>query len=1580
MKKSILFTIAILFVQICIAQTSHPNNWQVINLGSKSINFSITDTQDTRDRVNDCNYPGSNDVIYKFTTTVRMHFEINSCGSWLDGVIVYLHGSSGNIIEESDYNEGICSSNRYGYINMNYSLPAGTYYVACEGTNNTNGRITTTIKGMVISSSGDGKDGNTAATAIQLGSRVADFMYSDTKNTVNYTNDRNSAIGNDVFYDFTINRPMDITISHAGSEVSDTFMTLLEKRGNYTIFYTENDNSWDTGAGSNPYQSFIRLYSLPAGTYCVVSEGKTTNGNITTSIKGVVSSAEQKGSTTAVPIDIGTKSSGFKYRDTQDLIFFTREYTQCDHAAENEDDIAEDIVYKFAITKTMDITISHKELGDYSYIHLLNSDGNCIAHHTVYSKGPDDPVLVAEALPAGTYYVVTQGYNGCGFISTIIEGVVNSGVNTDTGQNYVLAITPTQPTSYVADLHSSEKLQTVQYYDGLGRPTQTVQVKAGGAGNTASELQTVEKDEKLTVMMGGATPDLISLQEYDAFGRESNSWLPVAVLNNNGAYANPTGIKTSASSVYNDAAPSALPVYEASPLSRVLEQYGPGTDWHTNKKSVKTNYLINNGTYSCLNLTVGTNTVVNKGNYANNQLFVTEIKDEDGNTSYEFKNKLGQTILTRQMNGTTKHDTYYVYDNYGNLCYVLSPLAVDNISQGLSDESTMMKQYAYIYKYDHRNRCIKKRIPGCDWIYYVYDKADRLIFTQDGEQRIKGEWTFNKYDALGRVVITGIHKTTESHSSLITKCANIAVTEKSSTGNFGYTWNSLPGDLKYPGVAVISVNYYDDYDHFLSQNQDQSFKNQYKYTAESGYGEVYIHPDLGQKTPKGLLTATQLVVFGSDGGVSRFINTTMYYDNRGRIIQTKSNNHLEGSEIEYIAYDFIGNPIKKKHVHSGSGKTTQTEEYTYTYDHAGRLIKTTHRLNGGTVIALAENTYDELGRLKTNQKHTHANLKTTYAYNVRSWTRSITNPLFNQTLYYNESYGGSVKQYSGNISAMNWKLSSENITRGYAFTYDNLSRLTAANYLQNGTINTNYKTAYTYDKHGNMKTMQRYGKKDAGTAATSYGLVDNLTMNYAGNQLLNANDAVGNINLSESADFKNYSNTATEYTYNTNGAMNKDLNKGISQIQYNYLNLPRHIDIKSSVAEARTEYGYSVDGRKLKVIQRWNPNFNTSPVIGSAINTSSLTKSKTTDYVGNKIYEDGLLKRILVDGGYIENNTYHFYITDHLGNNRVVANASGTAIQKNHYYPFGMSFAETSTAEQGKQPYKYNGKELDQAHGLNWHDYGARHKDDWRFTTVDPMAEKYYSWSPYVYVMNNPLKYIDPTGMYTIVRKNEDGTYEVIGGDYHSDDLNIYDKTVDDKGNTTYTSIGQSVTARSFYNDTLDKNGKEYGWMGTINTNDNSGQDFLNMLSSSGITLDEYIATAGNSEPLDFKVTNGESSTANPLGANHSTEPAYYRGMPMGKKRGKNVYASARDVGNIAAGYVAAANGLPWALARVGFDAYQSKQGYMSDGLSGIGIEGASTRQAQRYGFNIGFYAGATPVSNAKGLFRSIKSSIKRNF
>jgi RHS repeat-associated protein len=196
------------------------------------------------------------------------------------------------------------------------------------------------------------------------------------------------------------------------------------------------------------------------------------------------------------------------------------------------------------------------------------------------------------------------------------------------------------------------------------------------------------------------------------------------------------------------------------------------------------------------------------------------------------------------------------------------------------------------------------------------------------------------------------------------------------------------------------------------------------------------------------------------------------------------------------------------------------------------------------------------------------------------------------------------------------------------------------------------------------------------------------------------------------------------YTYDNNGNLTKDSNKGIASITYNSLNLPSVVTFSNGNT---VTYTYSADGRKLRTVH----------VAGGT--------TTTTDYAGNVVYENGTQKRMLTETGYVDltDNAHYFYIKDHLGNTRVVADEDGSAKEQNEYYPFGLNYTATTY-----QPYKYNGKELDTRGGLNWYDYGARHYDAalGRFLTVDPLAEKMYGWSPYGYCFNSPIKFVDLNG------------------------------------------------------------------------------------------------------------------------------------------------------------------------------------------------------------------------------------------
>ena len=600
-----------------------------------------------------------------------------------------------------------------------------------------------------------------------------------------------------------------------------------------------------------------------------------------------------------------------------------------------------------------------------------------------------------------------------------------------------------------------------------------------------------------------------------------------------------------------------------------------------------------------------------------------------------------------------------------------------------------------------------RKLPGCDAVRYVYDKADRLIFVQDGNLKGQGRWRFTIPDALGRTVLSGLC------SEPLPVDGSAVEAEFTGSGSYKGYAVKVGGTVRaLSGSRLLTVNYYDNYD-FLGKNGFPAYA--YDSSMESsGYGT--------KSDARGMLTGSVTGLAGDGAGQ---LYSVVYYDRRSRPVQRQSSNSLGGKETEYTAYNFTGQPTRLRHVHTAQGKAVRTEVRTYSYDHAGRLLTVKHKLDALGEVTLVNNVYDDLGRLQSKSLHGSAVNKQTYTYNIRGWLTGVSGSKFTQNLYYNT--GNGVVKYNGSISSMTWKSGNESTVRGYKFTYDGLDRVLNATYGETASISTNAnrfsENVTGYDKNGNIKGLQRYGQ----LSSTSYGLIDNLTLTLNGNQLSCVEDAVSTAAYGTNTAFVNGASVAGEYAYDANGNLTKDLNKGITDIQYNVLNLPSTVSFSDG---STITYTYGADGTKLRTVHK----------IGST--------TTTTDYCGNVIYENGTQKLLLTEEGYINltgTQQYHYYLKDHQGNNRVVINQSGTVEETNHYYPFGGVFGTAGNT----QPYKYNGKELDTKKGLNWYDYGARHYDAalGRFTTNDPLAEKYYSMSPYTYCADNPVKFIDPNGM-----------------------------------------------------------------------------------------------------------------------------------------------------------------------------------------------------------------------------------------
>lgn len=827
-------------------------------------------------------------------------------------------------------------------------------------------------------------------------------------------------------------------------------------------------------------------------------------------------------------------------------------------------------------------------------------------------------------------------------------------------------------------------IDKLSYFDGLGRPVQTVRKGFTPTGS-----------------------DLADFIDYSARGLAWRNWLPVPIAGKDGAFVN--NLPRKASSITGDTVSYSKTVYERSLLNRPSYTCGAGEGFVGKRSDIT--YLYNRtDSLTCNKYVLSGDVLSLQGYHPKGSLSVERHTDEDGNINYVFMDMMGRVVLERRMNGDIPYDTYYVYTPGGDLSYVLPP------SLSGSTNPVLLNLYAYRYKYDGLHRLVEKKLPGCSPITYFYDKADRIFFSRDGNQAKKGDCLFTLYDSQGREVVKGL-----------CHCPSLSVTEDmlalasfSSTGGTHGTGYLFPFLSGITDIRLLEVTYYDTYD-FLSLPLLSACAGPLAYCSEPGYGERYTNVSSAGISAYGRLTGSRTYFPGTDGEVL----AAYYYDDRGSVVQSRSTNHFGGYESDFFAYTFSGNPNKHGHLHTAPGKPLQREQYTYEYDHSDRLVSVSHSVNGRSPVGLIQHDYDEFCRLSGTSFHNGA-MRVKYAYNIRGWMTGINSDKFKQILSYTDGPG--TPRYNGNISSMSWSAGSVSTMKGYTFAYDKLDRLTNAVYGEGSalTSNSNHFTEQVtdYDKMGNILGLKRYGQ----LSSDSFGLVDNLSFSYTGNQLQQVTDGSTDSVYGNGFEFKDSADLAVEYEYDENGNLRKDLNKKIVDIQYNCLNLPSRIEFENGHV---ISYLYDADGIKLR----------TTHIIGS--------DTTVTDYCGNVIYENGVAKTLLTEVGYItlSDNKYHYYIQDHQGNNRVVIDQDGNVEEVNDYYPFGGLIS--SSVSNAVQPYKYNGKELDRKNGLDWYDYGARMYDAalGRWHAVDPMSEKYYSWSPYIYCINNPIRYVDPIGM-----------------------------------------------------------------------------------------------------------------------------------------------------------------------------------------------------------------------------------------
>ncbi len=924
---------------------------------------------------------------------------------------------------------------------------------------------------------------------------------------------------------------------------------------------------------------------------------------------------------------------------------------------------------------------------------------------------------------------------------------------------------------------STDGNTTIGYYDGLGRMKEEIKV--------------------------GFTPgryDMVTFHEYDAFNRKKRQWQPAVVSSSvAGQYVLYSNCTAGSIEVWNDSKPYTEYIYDNVPSGELVRATGPGIMWHNMNKSVRYEYLANvigNDTLDCVRYVAGNvsgdmPTLKASGSYASGSLMITRVENEDGVTSMTFKDRHGRTVLSRMIehNGTAKilYDTYYIYDAHGNLVMIVPPALSGEHFSG-SVPFGYIYEFAYVYSYDSRNRRCTSKMPGADVVRTEYDGADRPLFVQTGEQRKYDESTFHIYDLFGRECLTGTcsyNIPSPEHSLYMTSIPYCTYTGADGV-YMGYELHGLDPS----NVHVLTANYYDDYG--FADGHDELL-----YSSEEGFGKRF-------NKANGLLTGRATACLSKISNDVSYLYEAIYYDFRQRVIQKKSTNYLKGTDSHYYTYDFSGNEILHRHVHTSHIQprlSTVTLEISSTYDHAGRLMKQTHSVNGNTPVTIKDLEYDGLCRLKSYSRNGNDKLGMEYSYNVRSWLTGLGGPLISMSMGYENSEGGSLSCYSGNQSSFQWRINSsgEGISRRYNYSYDGLSRLVSALYTDDSDLHhANYDTFYDYDRNGNILSLRRNGKYFGDVCGT----IDDLFYEYDGNRLRRVTDAAEGPCYKDAMHFTDGADDETEYDYDANGNLIEDKNKGISKITYNEINLPEHVSFSSG---KYIDFTYNSTGEKLcseyllKFPHIHEPLISplSSDVYVSVNNRDDLGEPidpglrdslmfrpglliteeeyamlygvHRIDYSGDIIYENikPVPNRILFDGGYVtfsnKQPVYHFYLTDHQGNVRVVADAQGNIEQTNNYYPFGALFGDGTGDD--VQRYKYNGKELERLLALDWYDYGARWYDPVlaRWHAVDPLAEKYPDISPYVYCNNNAVNAIDPDGRKIVIVGDRQQRISVLG-------------------------------------------------------------------------------------------------------------------------------------------------------------------------------------------------------------------------
>ncbi|RPD43130.1 DUF6443 domain-containing protein [Chitinophaga barathri] len=874
------------------------------------------------------------------------------------------------------------------------------------------------------------------------------------------------------------------------------------------------------------------------------------------------------------------------------------------------------------------------------------------------------------------------------------------------------------PDSLVGRSHREQK-QTTVYYDGLGRPVQTV-VKQG------------------SLATGIAATDLVTPVLYDSMGRPSLTYLPFG--------ANATGGNTSLSdglfksnpyqqqvAFYNtqlagQAGETNLgggnlnwayshQLFEKSPLGRQVKQLPQGASWIGSGRGTRIIEAVNTDADS-VKIITWTYVASNwsgfsiPGQYPKGTLFKTITVDEAGRCHILFRTKGGQPVLEKRQ-VTAAADTgqgsghvgwqcvYKAFDPMGRMRLAIQPVGVDLAmanSWNLSALSgAILTQQCFRYEYDGRGLMIRKMEPGGKEESFVYDRKERLVQKQTGVMKAAGsfQWQYFTYDELNRPVSSGV----------FTSASNV-YSDNANAANASGDWPDLPS-YTYEEHTLIHYDNYKDIPGGLPATLTSSAYETANFLTSYNSAPHYAEPWTAVTWVQNRETWRKVRVLGT----SDYIYEVSFYDKRGRKIQTVVKYPSGALTRTSTQFNFRDKPVKMSIAHAKTGANNYDFALIshFNYDDAGRVLKLNRGFtNMSNPTRIFEHKFDALGQMvgknlgnaDGQSPDNTAILQNIYEYNVRGWvtamnksyatdsSSTLTWSPFGYQLFYDKTQGAisgtpftvAAPMYNGSIASMIWKSYGDSRVRRYDYTYDALDRLTAADFREFSANSfsrfqgRDYSmSGVSYDKNGNILTLNQRGWKPGGAVT-----IDSLLYSYVpfSSQLKNVLDRTNDTAtaLSDFRSSKNYitalggtkTTAATDFGYDANGNLTSDKNKDLQVIQYNFLNLPT---VVNSPGRGSIIYGYDATGQRIKKIIRDS--------------TGTYPVEKTFLYYGAFCYESQqtnpaapsdkteVLTLIEHEEGRIRFKTsttdaeWDWFIKDHLGNVRQV----WTNKAKNIIYP-----------------------------------------------------------------------------------------------------------------------------------------------------------------------------------------------------------------------------------------------------------------------------------------------------------------------